>query len=72
MERASSGFQRRPRPPASATGSAATLATVRSAYASSLFSLQMGGGGDGGDNDELNDQQWVLQVRLETNNVPSR
>ena len=59
MERAPSGVQQRRRPTTSA-GSVATLATVRSAYASSLYSLQMGG--EQGENDALNDQQWVLQV----------
>ena len=60
-ERVPSGARGR-RPVTSATGSVATLASVRSAYASSLFSLQMGGDGEGGD-DALSDQQWVLQVR---------
>ena len=59
LERAPSRVQRQ-RATTSA-GSVATLATVRSAYASSLFSLQMGG--DEGENEALNDQQWVLQVR---------
>ena len=62
MERAASGVQQQGRRrPTTSAGSAATLATVRSAYASSLFSLQMGG--DEGENEALNDQQWVLQVR---------
>ena len=64
MERAPSGIRRRP---TTSAGSVATLATVRSAYASSLFSLQMGG--DEGESEALNDQQWVLQVRLLTADV---